>query len=231
MIYKFMFDRKIIARLSFGLLFTLVACGKPTTEVAPSEAPANTPTIVHEIHRCSRLYTTEYKVYKVVTLNDVKRIKMKVLTQEIEQKLPGVRKVAVPISVTFKAYIDMEELTENAIQRTDSSLTIFLPDPHVLRTASKVEHERIKEYTDLVRDRFSEEEIMALAKEGEIAATKDIAQTGILESARRSAANTLLPLLQRLGYPKERVRIVFRKEQFSPKELQRMITIANDKKR
>lgn len=217
-------------RFSLLLLLPLLwtACGKTSAPTPSSPSPAKTEKIVQDVQQCSRLYTTEYKVYKVVTLNDVKQLEVNLLSQHLTRTLPGTRKIAVPISVTFKAYLDMAEITEKSVQRTDTSLTIFLPDPHILMTSSRIEHDAIKEYTDLLRDRFSEEEKTALAKAGEKLAIKEIEQTGILTSARQSATAILRPLLQRLGYAEENVHIVFRKETFSTADFQRFITLTPD---
>lgn len=204
-----------------------MACTQKETS-KPSSSIDTMALLIHDIANSSRLYTTDYQVHKLITRNDVKELSLNVFSKDLTTTLPGHRKVAVPIIVHFKAYIDFSEFSEKNIKRTDSSLTVFLPEPHIIVAHSHIDHERVQQYVSLTRDRFTTSEITDLAAAGEREAISEIQQTGIFQSAKESAARTLLPLLQRLGYKDNQVRIVFRKDHWAPNELQRMITHTTD---
>ena len=62
--------RKICLALACAVL--LVACGGGATNDAPASAPAvdTIPMMVMQIQKCSRLYTSEYQLRKIVTFDD-----------------------------------------------------------------------------------------------------------------------------------------------------------------
>ena len=84
----------------------LFACSKSgrTDEEDNKVKIDTTATIVNQIVRCSRLYTTEYKIHKLVTHADTRRLEGKVLSVPVSLPLTvGDRKIAIPIDVTVKA--------------------------------------------------------------------------------------------------------------------------------
>ena len=59
------------------------------------------PMLVMQIQKCSRLYTTEYRIHKIVTHDDVLQLKGSVLKQDISIRMPmGERKIAIPMDAT-----------------------------------------------------------------------------------------------------------------------------------
>lgn len=171
------------------------------------------PLMVTKVRQCSRLYTAEYQVRKIVTLDDRKRLEGTFMSQDFSLELPaGRRKVAIPIEATLKAYINFATFGEDNVRRRGNKLEIILPDPKVVLTSSKVDHEGIRQYVALTRSRFTDEELASLERQGRESILQSVTQMGILETARESAARTLAPLLAELGFQERDIKITFRKE-------------------
>jgi hypothetical protein len=214
--------------LAVGLL---TACGKITShqEEVPVdeavEAVADSIDLVLTVARTSRLYTAEYQVHKIVTHSDVKFLRTTLLGHTLDTRLSlGDRKIAIPIDVTLKAYIDFSGFSESQIERSEdgTKIHITLPDPKVVVTSSKIDHQSTKQYTDILRSDFTDEEMTDFTAQGVRAILKTVPQLGILESARQGAAQTLIPLIASLGYAESDIVVTFRK-QFTVSDLPQII--------
>ncbi len=170
------------------------------------------PQIVMQIQQCSRLYTTEVKVHKIVTHDDVVRLKGNLMSKQFNISLPlGDRKIAIPMDATLKAYIDFSEFDERSIERDGDKITILLPDPQVVLTSSKINQKDIKEYVGLVRAHFSDSEMSNYEQQGRLAIINNIPQMHIIETAQENAARVLVPMIAQMGYREEDITIAFRK--------------------
>ena len=168
--------------------------------------------LVMTVRGSARLYVTEMQIHKLVTHTDEPVLKGKVLGMPVNVPTRiGKRRVLIPIDVTLKAYINFEEFSEANVERTDSSLIITLPDPHVIVSASKVDNQGTRQFVDLARSRYTDAEIVNFAKQGEDSIVSHMSQFGIEEEAQRSAARQLLPILLRMGYKEQQVTVRFRK--------------------
>lgn len=177
-----------------------------TTNVA---APIDTMgEIIRRIQLQSRLYTTECHVHKVVLFSD----ETTVAGRLIDVSLPGHRKAAVPIDVTLKAYVDFGTFSANDVIRQDSLCIINLPDPKVIITSSRVDHEATRQYVSTLRSKFNDAELSRLATQGEDSITAHISQYDIEERARTSCARTIIPILTNMGYKESQIVIRFRKK-------------------
>lgn len=171
--------------------------------------------LVLQVSRTSRLYTAEYQVHKIVTHDDVRYLSATIAGQKFETPITlGDRKIAIPIDVTLKAYIDFSDFGLDNIERSadGQTLHVTLPDPRVVVTSSKVDHAGIQQYVDLFRSDFSDAEMADYTQQGVESVMAMVPQMGILETARQSAAATLIPLFARMGYREERIVVSFRKE-------------------
>lgn len=170
--------------------------------------------VVMEVARTSRLYTTEYEVHKIVTHSDEPTLQGQLLGMPFKVKTRlGDRKVAIPITVTLKAYVDFGQFSAEQVKRTaDGHLQIILPDPQVVLTSSKVDHTGTRQYIDAIRSRYTDAEISDFARQGADSILSHSMQLDIVDQAERSAAHTLLPMLRRMGYKDGQVTISFRKE-------------------
>ena len=173
--------------------------------------------VVMRVQQQSKLYTTECQVHKVVLYSDNASIGGKVFSMTV----PGDRKVAIPIDVTMKGYVDFSTFIKESIATHDSLCIITLPDPQVVVTASKLDHEATRQYVSLTRKRFTEDEISRLAAQGEDSVMSHISQYGIIERSREACARTLVPILTRMGYSEENIVIRFRKK-FDDNDLRRL---------
>lgn len=171
------------------------------------------PMLIMQIQKCSKLYTAEYHIHKIVTHDDILQLRGNLLKQDISIKLPmGNRKIAIPMDATLKAYIDFGQFSSKNIARHDKKITIYLPDPKVTLTSSKIDQKAIKEYVGLTRAHFSDEEMTHYEQQGRQAIINSIPRLGIIELAKENAARTLIPLIRQMGYEEKDIAIVFRKE-------------------
>ena len=199
--------------LAFLPLTWSCSCNDNRQEKSAEEIIVDTiPQMVMQIQQCSRLYTTEVKVHKIITHDDVVRVKGKVMNQPFNIPLPlGDRKIAIPMDATLKAYIDFSEFDERSIERDGDKITILLPDPQVILTSSKINQKEIKEYVGLVRSHFSDSELTNYEQQGRQAIINGIPQMNIIETAQANAARVLVPILVQMGYREENIIIAFRK--------------------
>ncbi|WP_232210559.1 DUF4230 domain-containing protein [Alloprevotella rava] len=212
------------------LLSFLSACGKGEKNSAAEKASDTvkvdtTALLVRQISNCVRLYTTEYQYHKIVTYSDEPRItgNLGSANFSIPTRL-GERKIAIPIDVSVKAYIDFASFSQANIERSDSGIVIVLPDPQIVVTASKIDHAAVRQYIDPLRSRFSDQEMMSFARQGEDSIVRHMDKAAILASAQTGAARILLPMLHRMGYTEHKATISFRHD-LTPESLQKNITI------
>lgn len=195
------------------------ACGSGHDGPEAEAQPDATATAVRQIQQCSRLYTTEYRVHKIITCNDRSTIDASGLGFNLELDKPGHRKMVVPIDATLKGYIDFGGFSEANIEReADGRLIITLPDPEVMLTSSRVDHEHLQEFVSPYRDRFSSEEKNELIALGRQAIVDEIPRLGIDRSARTAAVRLLMPLFTTLGFQEQDITIQFRSD-FSSDQL------------
>ena len=168
---------------------------------------------VMQVQKCSRIYTTEVKIHKIVTHDDVIRLKGTILAQDFNIKMPlGDRKIAIPIDATLKAFIDMSDFSEKNVERDGQKIIITLPDPQVTLTSSKIDQKGIKEYVGLVRSHFTDAEMADYEQQGRAAIIASIPQLGIISTAQENAARVLVLLITQMGYQEQDIVIQFRKE-------------------
>lgn len=211
--------RTVTALFSILLALIITACGGGKQETKDIEVMDTIPLMITRIQQCSRLYTAEYQVRKIITLDDRKRLQGTFMNQEFNIDLPaGRRKVAIPIEATLKAYINFAPFGPDNVRRKGTQIEIILPDPKVTLTSSRIEHDGIRQYVALTRSRFTDEELADLERQGRESILRSVPQMGILETARQSAASTLIPLITELGFREQDIKITFRKE-FSQADL------------
>ena len=202
--------------LQFIVLITLLLTACSSEGDTPQEQqPAaidTIPMLVTQIQKCARLYTTEYHIHKIVTHDDVLKLKGNLLKQDIDITLPlGERKVAIPMDATLKAYIDFANFTEQHIERSGDKITILLPDPQVVLTSSKINQNEIREYVGLTRSHSTDKELSAYEQQGRQSILNSVPRLGIKQQAQENAARVLVPMLTEMGYKEENVTIAFRK--------------------
>ena len=187
--------------------------------------------LVMQVQKCSRLYTAEYKMHKIITHDDEIRMKGKFLNQDYDVALPmGSRKIAIPIDATVKAYIDLSSFSEKNVRRFGDKIDVTLPDPRIEMTSSRINHGEIRKYVALTRQNFSDKEMAGYEQQGRQAIINDIPQTGIMEMAKESAARVMVPFFVGMGFNERDITISFRKD-FSDNEIKKMIVTASDAER
>ena len=198
--------------LSF-LFLGLFSCGKNEQGTVMEDS---LPMLVTKIQSTSRLYTTEYKVHKIVTHNDQLKLEGSFLGHDFSIDLPaGERKIAIPMDATLKGYIDFGGFSADNVRREGSKIELVLPDPEVVLTSSKIDHEGVKDHVALFRSRFSDEELSSYERQGRASILRTIPKMGIEVKARENAARVLIPLLQQFGFAEQDITISFRQD-FTP---------------
>ena len=196
-----------------------MACGgdkENGNDVAENNsATDNIPMLIRDIRKCSKLYTSEYNIRKIVTYSDEPRLKGKVLGHEVDMKMPvGDRKIAIPMNVTLKGYIDFSDFSEKNVRREGKRIVVTLPQPQVAVTASKIDQAGIKEYVSIIRSRFSDEEMAEFEKQGRQAVVNSIPRLDINETTAVNAAKILIPMIVKMGYDEKLITIEIRNEDF-----------------
>ena len=190
----------------------LCACGRKGSETSDIVSADSLPTLVMQVQKCSRLYTTEYRIHKIVTHDDVLRLKGNILQQDIDVPLPfGERKIAIPMDASLKAYIDFSEFSEKNIEREGNRITLLLPDPKIVMTSTKIDLRQIHEYVGLTRSHFTDKELTFYEQQGRQAILNNVRNMGIIKMAQENATQVLVPMLVELGYKEEDITIAFRK--------------------
>lgn len=224
----------------FGLIIAIVVivgglyfCGdwrlqsddEARQEAAIAQGIDTVPMLIMQVQKCSKLYTAEYRVHKIVTHDDALRLKGSLLKKQFDIKVPMAdRKIAIPMDAKLKAYIDFSNFSEENIERDGRKITIVLPDPQVTMTSSKIDQKNVRQYVALTRSDFSDAELADYQQQGRQAIIESIPKMGILESAQRNAAKVLVPMLKELGYAEEDITIAFRK-QFGSKDVEKLLRI------
>lgn len=204
--------KTLILYIAF-IMLALSACTDEKTANKQEEHVDTIPVMVMQIRKCSKLYTAEYRVRKIVTHDDDVRLKGSLFSQQFNFAVPmSSRKIAIPMEAKLKAYIDFGGFSENNIVAHGGKVEIILPDPKVEITSSRINHEGIKKHVSLMRSNFTDAEMASYEKQGREQIIKSIPQMGIIDMARESAAHALVPILAQLGYKEEDITITFRKD-------------------
>lgn len=203
-------------KLALYLLASVLVSAACTGGNAGKEAtaPADTvPVMVMQIRKCSRLYTAEYQVRKIITHDDKVVLKGSLFDRKFNVAVPmSERKIAIPVDAKLKAYVDFSGFSEKNVSVRGGKVEITLPDPKVELTSTRVDHEGIRRHVPLIRSNFTDAEMAGYERQGREAIIKSIPQTGIIDMARAGATHALVPLLARLGFKEEDITITFRKE-------------------
>ena len=204
--------KKIIILIMTLTTLLMTGCKSENGDTTQVIVTDTVPSLVIQIQKCARLYTTEYHIHKIVTHNDILKLKGNILRKDIDIKLPlGERKIAFPMDATLKAYIDFSDFSESNIERSGEKITILLPDPKVVMTSSKINRNEVKEYVGLTRSYFTDKELSSYEQQGRQAILNSVSQLGIKQTAQENAARVLVPMLREMGYKEENITIAFRK--------------------
>ena len=204
--------KRIIILIMTLTALLMTGCKSENGDSAQVIVTDTIPSLVIQIQKCARLYTTEYHIHKIVTHNDILKLKGNILRKDIDIKLPlGERKIAFPMDATLKAYIDFSDFSESNIERNGDKITILLPDPKVIMTSSKINRDEVKEYVGLTRSYFTDKELSSYEQQGRQSILNSVSQLGIKQTAQENAARVLVPMLTEMGYKEENITIAFRK--------------------
>jgi hypothetical protein len=158
-------------------------------------------------------------------------LKGSIFKKDFNINVPGSnRKVAIPMDATLKAYIDFNDFGAQNINRKEEKIEITLPDPKIMLTSSKIDHEGVKQFVSLTRRNFSDAELSLYEQQGREGIIKDIPNMEVIETARQNAANILIPMLIEMGFKEENIKITFRKK-FSLDDLKTILDYSTIEKK
>ena len=218
--------KKVLFIILSAMVFTFSSCSQKKTE-EKAKVIDTIPMMVMQVQKCRRLYTAEVHVHKIVTHDDQLKLKGSFLKKAFNIEVPGSnRKVAIPMDATLKAYVDFKDFSQKNVSRKGDKIEIILPDPKVMLTSSKIDHDGVKQYVAFTRRNFSDAELSQYEQQGREGIIRDIPNMDILETARQSAANTLIPMLKDLGFKEENIKITFRKK-FTVEDLKTIMQVKN----
>ncbi len=224
--------RHIYICLLLFISLALLSCKEKMSRMASPQIDT-IPMMVMQIQKCSRLYTAECHIHKIITHEDRKKLKGKLFSHDIDITLPlGERKIAIPMDATVKAYIDFNDFSTANIKRQGKKISITLPDPRLQLTSTRIDHQAVKKYVALSRSNFSDTELAQYERQGRESVLKNLPESGILNQAREGAASILIPMIEQMGYAESDITIHFRKD-FNIHDLTRILdtsTIENGKK-
>lgn len=160
-----------------------------------------------------RLYTTECVVRKIITYDDVVKVRGNVFSRDFDIKVPQPeRKILIPLEARIKAYVDFSNFTEKNVSIDSSYVRITLPDPEIELTSTKIDHAGVIQYVELGRKRFSQQEITEFANQGREAILKAVPRETLIARAREHAYNTIVPIIENMGYDPDRITVEFRSD-------------------
>ena len=217
--------KQLILILSFFILLAVGCTNKKSTEEPAAKAIDTIPMLVTQVQQCSRLYTTEYHIHKIVTHDNKMKLSGSFLKQDFSINLPlGDRRIAIPMDATLKAYIDLSSFSNKNIQRNGKELIVTLPDPKIVLTSTKIDHKEVKQFVALTRHNFTDAELTSYEAQGRKQIIASIPQMGIIEQAQESAARQLVPIFTAMGYKESDITISFRKK-FTISDLGQVVEI------
>lgn len=196
------------------IAFLIIACGKGSKAGQENSSAIDTiPLMVMQIQKCSRLYTSEYQVHKIVTFADTMSVSGQFLSKKFKIGLPaGKRRIAIPVTASIKAYIDFSKFSSANVKKKGNQIEIILPDPQFTMTSTEIDHKHVKQKVSFFRSKFSDEEITRIQQQGRTDILRTLPHLGIAENARQSAARQLIPIIEQMGYRPEEVIITFRQD-------------------
>ena len=214
--------KKLSFLLLVAIIYTFSSCSEKKTEEKKTIIDT-IPMMVMQIQKCNRLYTTEIHVHKIVTHDDQLKLKGSIFKKDFNINVPGSnRKVAIPI--------DFKDFGAQNINRKEEKIEITLPDPKIILTSSKIDHEGVKQFVSLTRRNFSDAELSLYEQQGREGIIKDIPNMEVIETARQNAANILIPMLIEMGFKEENIKITFRKK-FSLDDLKTILDYSTIEKK
>ncbi len=209
-------------------LCIVAACGNHKTAKTENMDRKDTMEVLAtNISACSRLYTAQYDVRKIMVYTDTTTISGNFLNHQLKVALPlSGRKIAIPISATAKAFIDLGKIKREDIIKRGDRLEIILPDPEIMLTSTTIDHKGVKQKVGILRHNFTDEEMTRLQHQGRKEIIESISRTNIVADAQRNAAILIVPIAVQCGFAEGNVTVTFRKD-FRPGDINMLIRQLN----
>lgn len=203
----------IVAFIASILCVVYSRMDNSNSETKAEQKVDTTQVIAMRVSQCSSLYTSEYQLRKILIYDDPASLKGSLFHHNINVSLPlGERRIAIPVTATAKAYIDLSNIGPLNIHRNGRQIEVVLPDPEVTLTSTRIDHKGVRKKVALLRSNFTDEEITKIQQQGRNDIIKSLSSTNILEDARTSAARQIIPIIEQMGFERGNITITFRKD-------------------
>lgn len=183
--------------------------------------------VVNAVRSHSVLYTAEARSSKTMTYSQNSKISFNFLGIDKDVNVPFSKTEAtIPVTVTYKAGINLSQVSAANIQITKypaadavpgqgsgGSVIITLPDPVLVETAVSVDHENEILKKEFLGKGLKYEQYQQLVRQAKQEAWGDLSEDdirAIIETAKVSATDILLPQLRSLGFTD--IQITFRQD-------------------
>lgn len=168
--------------------------------------------VITAIRSRSTLYTAEAKSHKTMTYSSSSKLSFNFLGIDKDVSLPFSKTEAtIPVTVTYKAGINMQQITDDNIrisqypgsERHGGVVVITLPDPVIVETAVRVDHENESMKKEFLGKGLTYEQYQKLVRQAKQEAWEDLSEDdmrAIVETAKVSATDIIIPRLRALGF-------------------------------
>ena len=124
-----------------GIIF--FSCSKNKTKETNETVIDTIPMLVMQIQKCSRLYTSEIQLHKIITHNDTKKLYGKFMKQDFSIDLPfGKRRIAIPIEASIKSYIEFGNFSEHNIRKRGNQIEIILSENEIFSSKNYINNHK-----------------------------------------------------------------------------------------
>lgn len=193
--------------LAAVMSLTFCSCDSKPAEKEKATKPAvdTMAVMVMQVQRCSKLYTTEYRVHKVLTHDDKLEMKGKLAGHDYNIPVPlGKRKVAIPIDATIKAYIDFASFSSDNVQRDSTHIRITLP-PVRLLDQSFIDETRTRSFIE--SGKWSHKDREQMYRRADAMMRRRCLTPANIRNAQQNAKEQFRSMLQSMGYENVKVEI------------------------
>lgn len=201
---KYVWGALIIVLLTTCGILLLTWCGNGS--LSEEEKKQRESAIVATIQHHSRLFTAETTSRKTITYTSENKLTISLLGKDRVMKIPfGKTTATIPVNVTYKAYIDLGKVTRDdiIIDEKNKMIHITLPDPVVVETAVRVDHDKEKMDKEWFGKKLTYEEYRKLVRDAKEQAWEELTEEEmrvITETAKVTAGEMVTPFLHSLGF-------------------------------
>lgn len=168
--------------------------------------------VITAIRSRSTLFTAEVSSSKTMTYSSSSKLSFNFMGIDKDVSLPFSKTEAtIPVTMTYKAGINLQEMTGDNIQISQypgseghgGVIVITLPDPVIVETAVRVDHENERLKKEFLGKGLTYEKYQELVRQAKREAWEGMSEEDlhdIVETAKVSATEIIIPRLRAIGF-------------------------------